>query len=281
MKGKSSTRDLGDRATRRGSGIFYFAATNRNASYPLPELSIHPIDQLKMANLLTGWAITARHCVHRRTLLRSRRRLPSHLCQPTIQIPSTRAFVTSSSLLSEDSQGSKDSPDSNDATGNSTSPPTEADLSSIDASTPTRVSAADFAASLDPGDRREYDALPPEEQHEYQVLAEAFTAHMSRPSVESRMHSVVANAAHAAELEEPHSDYVPEKSVSGFANMGEEDEKQYPNDREFQEDDITSAAHGQLEQHREIREYARIAAWEMPLLSSTFLLPRRDDSDVW
>lgn len=37
---------------------------------------------------------------------------------------------------------------------------------------------------------------------------------------------------------------------------------------EFDEDDIMSMAHGKLEEHREYREYARITAWEMPLLSS-------------
>ncbi|KAI0393354.1 mitochondrial ribosomal subunit protein-domain-containing protein [Xylariaceae sp. FL0594] len=36
---------------------------------------------------------------------------------------------------------------------------------------------------------------------------------------------------------------------------------------EFDEDDIMSIAHGKLEEHREYREYARIAAWQMPLLS--------------
>lgn len=36
---------------------------------------------------------------------------------------------------------------------------------------------------------------------------------------------------------------------------------------EFDEDDIMSLAHGKLEEFREYREYARIAAWEMPLLS--------------
>ncbi|KAI1875681.1 uncharacterized protein JN550_001967 [Neoarthrinium moseri] len=38
-------------------------------------------------------------------------------------------------------------------------------------------------------------------------------------------------------------------------------------DDEFGEDDIMSMAHGKLEEHREFREYARIAAWQMPLLS--------------
>lgn len=40
------------------------------------------------------------------------------------------------------------------------------------------------------------------------------------------------------------------------------------NEDEFDEDDIMSMAHGKLEEYREHREYARIAAWEMPLLSS-------------
>lgn len=42
-------------------------------------------------------------------------------------------------------------------------------------------------------------------------------------------------------------------------------------DPEFENDDITSLAHGELEQHREIREFARIMAWDMPLLYSMFL----------
>ncbi|RXG45077.1 hypothetical protein VDGE_01488 [Verticillium dahliae] len=36
---------------------------------------------------------------------------------------------------------------------------------------------------------------------------------------------------------------------------------------EFDEDDITSLAHGKLDEIREHRHYARVAAWEMPLLS--------------
>lgn len=38
-------------------------------------------------------------------------------------------------------------------------------------------------------------------------------------------------------------------------------------DEVFQGDDLSSMGHGELEQHREIREYARYAAWELPLLS--------------
>lgn len=37
---------------------------------------------------------------------------------------------------------------------------------------------------------------------------------------------------------------------------------------EFDENDMTDIAHAKLEEHREQREYARIAIWEMPLLAS-------------
>ncbi|KAK5120705.1 hypothetical protein LTR85_006063 [Meristemomyces frigidus] len=39
-------------------------------------------------------------------------------------------------------------------------------------------------------------------------------------------------------------------------------------DPTYEEDDISSLAHSELDQHRELREMVRIAAWEMPLLSS-------------
>jgi hypothetical protein len=44
-------------------------------------------------------------------------------------------------------------------------------------------------------------------------------------------------------------------------------------DRNPKFEDISSIAHGELEQHREIRHYARIAAYEMPSLArNAFLL---------
>ena len=60
----------------------------------------------------------------------------------------------------------------------------------------------------------------------------------------------------------------------GFMAMGEENEMDEGEDEVFQGDDISALGHGNLEQHREIREYARIAAWEMPLLSSKFSIPQ-------
>ena len=52
----------------------------------------------------------------------------------------------------------------------------------------------------------------------------------------------------------------------------EEEEDEFSNaedgDDTFNDDEITSMAHAEMDLHREIREYARIAAWDMPLLSS-------------
>jgi hypothetical protein len=58
------------------------------------------------------------------------------------------------------------------------------------------------------------------------------------------------------------------KPKPGFLNMGVDPGDDPEEDPEFEGDDITSMAHGQLDQHREFREYARLAAWEMPLLTS-------------
>src|SRR5690606_10063030 len=62
----------------------------------------------------------------------------------------------------------------------------------------------------------------------------------------------------------------PKPKNLGLWGDSEEDEFALveDDDDEFRNDDISSIAHAELEQHREIREYARIAAWDMPLLSS-------------
>ena len=51
----------------------------------------------------------------------------------------------------------------------------------------------------------------------------------------------------------------------GFWNY--ESDEDLGEDEVFQGDDLSSMGHGELELHREIREYSRYAAWEMPLLS--------------
>lgn len=57
-----------------------------------------------------------------------------------------------------------------------------------------------------------------------------------------------------------------------FMNMGEPEPWEEDGMLDDDHDDMTSLAHGELEQHREMRHYARLAAWEMPLLSSMWSL---------
>ena len=72
------------------------------------------------------------------------------------------------------------------------------------------------------------------------------------------------------DLSAPEAPKRKKKLKQTFLNMGDpepfEDE-----DFEFEADtheELSSLAHGELEHHREMRHYARLAAWEMPLLSS-------------
>ncbi|KAI9709219.1 MAG: hypothetical protein M1812_007742 [Candelaria pacifica] len=128
-----------------------------------------------------------------------------------------------------------------------------------------------FASKLDEEDRANYEALSPAEREDFEADAEGLEAHMTRRSVQAGIASEVANAVH-----ELHMAYDPNDSEhqglrrpkrNSYMAMGEMDEIGTGDDDEFEEDDMSSPAHGQLEQHREIREYARVTAWEMPLLS--------------
>ncbi|TVY34131.1 37S ribosomal protein S24, mitochondrial [Lachnellula subtilissima] len=58
-----------------------------------------------------------------------------------------------------------------------------------------------------------------------------------------------------------------QKLKETFLNMGDPEPFEDGDFDEDGHDDLPSLAHGELEQHREWRHYARLAAWEMPLLS--------------
>lgn len=130
---------------------------------------------------------------------------------------------------------------------------------------------ADFKfdySSLDPDEKAFYDVLSPDEKLDYQSDAAAIHAHMTSPAVESELAAEVSQLAQEALQGAPRDNPVPERIKPGLFAMGEEDEQGSGEDGEFKGDDISSLAHGELEQHREMREMARVAAWEMPLLSS-------------
>ena len=58
-----------------------------------------------------------------------------------------------------------------------------------------------------------------------------------------------------------------EDNKPGLVSFGDEVDEHSGPDELFEGDDITALGHGYLEQHREIREYYRLAAWELPLLT--------------
>lgn len=128
-------------------------------------------------------------------------------------------------------------------------------------------------SSLSPADRNTYDHLSSEEKMEYEEDSRKLHEHMNSPAVISALTAEASTAAFEVSQEIAPEDFRFPKIKVGLMAEGEEDEQGTGEDDDFQGDDITSLGHGELEQHREMREYARIAAWEMPLLSSMFMGP--------
>ena len=124
-------------------------------------------------------------------------------------------------------------------------------------------------ADLDADERSTYNSLSPEERQEWREEAKQMHDHMTSPEVESELQGEVSQAVYETSEEVPREASTVQRIKPGFFAMGELEEQDSGEDEEFEGDDITSLGHGELEQHREMRHYARIAAWEMPLLSST------------
>ena len=143
------------------------------------------------------------------------------------------------------------------------------DSSSASDGKPQRQPFKFSLSELDTQERSAYDSISAEEQRQWREEAKQMHDYMTSPEVESELQGEVSQAAYETSVELPHSEVRVPRIKSGFFAMGEEDPQDTGEDGEFKGDDITSLGHGELEQHREMRHYARIAAWEMPLLSST------------
>lgn len=96
---------------------------------------------------------------------------------------------------------------------------------------------------------------------------------MTSPQIESELQGLVSRAVYETAAAVPHTEPTVKRIKPGLFAMGEEEEQDSGEDPVFEGDDIPSLGHGELEQHREMRHYARLAAWEMPLLSSTSCSP--------
>ncbi|KAL8915585.1 MAG: hypothetical protein Q9171_000150 [Xanthocarpia ochracea] len=132
---------------------------------------------------------------------------------------------------------------------------------------------------LVPEERHHYDLLSPEEKKRFQDEEKAAYEHLTSPEMESELQGMVSQAVYDISRDTPREKVIAPRITPGLMAMGEVDEQDSGEDEDFEGDDITSIAHGELEQHREIREYARTAAWEMPMLSKLakpFVLPPLD-----
>lgn len=114
-----------------------------------------------------------------------------------------------------------------------------------------------------------YDMLAPEEREQFDAENRRMVEEFNDPQKRAAAFAELEKSVNQIDKEYPmRFDDVREKRV-GFWGDEEDDEFALVEDadEEFNDDDITSMAHAELEVHREIREYARIAAWDMPFLS--------------
>ena len=134
---------------------------------------------------------------------------------------------------------------------------------------PFKFSLSDFGSR----ERSAYQSLTPQERDQWREEAEQMHKQMTSPQVESELQGLVSRAVYETAAAVPHTEPTVKRIKPGLFAMGEEEEQDSGEDPKFEGDDIPSLGHGELEQHREMRHYARLAAWEMPLLSSTSCSP--------
>ncbi|KFY01456.1 hypothetical protein O988_02728 [Pseudogymnoascus sp. VKM F-3808] len=123
--------------------------------------------------------------------------------------------------------------------------------SRLEESTPTDPKEPAPAASLNPEDAQWARFEKTIESIRHGKLESATASIVNRHMTEAQRRKRPATVAQ-------------QKQKQGLLNMNEKD---FIEDPEFEEDDVTAMAHGDLQQHREFREYARLMAWEMPLLT--------------
>lgn len=117
-------------------------------------------------------------------------------------------------------------------------------------------------------ERSMYDMLSPEERvlfdTENQRIVAEFNDPVKRATALAELNKDVAEVERGGLRFEDIRDKRP-----GFWAEEEDDEFGLVEDAddEFREDEMTSMAHAEVELHRDIREWTRIAAWDMPFLS--------------
>ena len=152
--------------------------------------------------------------------------------------------------------------------------PSRACRKNEDSGSPAGKQPFDYRSSLSTRKRERYDLLSPEDKVEAERIDRKLHDYMTSPEVQSDLTGETSQAAYDIAASEDKFEIptaLDPRIRPGLMAMGEVDPQDSGADDEFAGDDISSLAHGELEQHREMREFARIAAWEMPLLTSMLL----------
>ena len=129
--------------------------------------------------------------------------------------------------------------------------------------------------SLSPEERSMYDMMAPDERAAFDAENQRLVAEFNDVNKRAAIFADIDRKVHQIDREvDMRFDDVRMKS-RGFWAEDEDDElaQVEDGDEEFNDDEITSMAHAEMELHREMREYARIAAWDMPMLSSEDYIP--------
>jgi small subunit ribosomal protein S35 len=114
------------------------------------------------------------------------------------------------------------------------------------------------------------DSATPENLQQLDAIAKLGGHNTIEQSVESSFRTMRGWSAEEKALEDDIKSFNLPGRLNRQSIWFDEDDPE-PNTEEhdeFDEDDITAMAHGKLEEIREMRNYARLAVWEMPLLAS-------------
>lgn len=107
---------------------------------------------------------------------------------------------------------------------------------------------------------------PAEIEREQLKALESQLKYLNEDLIEEEYRTGKRGMKYAEGMEMEDDDFEIPKRV-GKPGFWAEGEPSMGPDEDFYGDDITSHGHGQLQEHRELREYARLIAWELPLLN--------------
>ncbi|CAG8356059.1 unnamed protein product [Penicillium salamii] len=140
-------------------------------------------------------------------------------------------------------------------------------------------SVAEYSPELlNKEERSMYDLMSPEERAAFDEENHHMVAEFNDPVKRAAAFSEIDQLVQQIDKEEDIRFEETRSRLSGFWADGEPDELGHveDGDEEIHDDEMTAMAHAEIELHREMREYARITAWDMPMLNKLaqpFTLP--------